>query len=129
MIMNAPPLRDAFDVRMIAPCSRAPKYLSPEYMDLVKTVVQECKKRGMKVWIETDCGYPDGFAGGLISKDYSHWHARHPRRRALHCRRGETLDIPLPIDTLGIVVYPRPEAAAPAADAPAPTVQAVAAAG
>ena len=25
-----------------------PAYLSPEYMDLVKTVVQECKKRGMK---------------------------------------------------------------------------------
>ena len=47
-----------------------PKYLSPEYMDLVKTVVQECKKNGMKVWIEGDCGYPDGFAGGLISKDY-----------------------------------------------------------
>ena len=47
-----------------------PKYLSPEYMDLVKTAVQECKKNGMKVWIETDCGYPDGFAGGLISKDY-----------------------------------------------------------
>jgi hypothetical protein len=39
-------------------------------MDVVKTVVQECKKRGMKVWIEGDCGYPDGFAGGLISKDY-----------------------------------------------------------
>src|SRR5208282_3165537 len=44
-----------------------PKYLSPEYMDLVKFVVEECKKRGMKVWIEGDCGYPDGFAGGLIS--------------------------------------------------------------
>ena len=45
-----------------------PGYLSPDYMDLVKTVVQECKQRGMKVWIECDCGFPDGFAGGLISK-------------------------------------------------------------
>ena len=47
-----------------------PAYLSPEYLDLVKFVVDECKKRGMKVWIEGDCGYPDGFAGGLISRDY-----------------------------------------------------------
>jgi len=101
-----------------------PKYLSPEYMDLVKTVVQECKKRGMKVWIETDCGYPDGFAGGLISKDYSQLGMQGILADA-HCTvaAGETLDIPLPIDTLGIVVYPRPEAAAPAADAPAPTVK------
>jgi len=48
----------------------APKYLSPEYMDIVKAAVSECKKNGMKVWIETDCGYPDGFAGGLISQEY-----------------------------------------------------------
>jgi len=45
-------------------------------MNLVKTAVQECKKRGMKVWIETDCGYPDGFAGGMISRDYPHWACR-----------------------------------------------------
>jgi hypothetical protein len=64
-----------------------PKYLSPEYMDLVKTVVQECKKRGMKVWIETDCGYPDGFAGGLISRDYPQLGMQGILdRRALHRR-------------------------------------------
>src|ERR1035437_7096410 len=38
-----------------------PMYFTPEYFDLVKLVVQECKKRGMKVWIEGDAGYPDGF--------------------------------------------------------------------
>ena len=47
-----------------------PKYLSPEYLDLVKTAVAECQRHGMKVWIEGDCGYPDGFAGGLISEQY-----------------------------------------------------------
>ncbi len=47
-----------------------PKYFTPEYLDLVKFTVDECKKRGMKVWIEGDAGYPDGFAGGRISRDY-----------------------------------------------------------
>jgi hypothetical protein len=99
-----------------------PKYLSPEYMDLVKTVVQECKKNGMKVWIEGDCGYPDGFAGGLISQDYPQLGMQGIVADA-HCTvaAGQTLDIPLPPDTLGIVARPRPVAVAPPADAPAPT--------
>jgi hypothetical protein len=86
-----------------------PKYLSPEYMDLVKTVVQECKKRGMKVWIEGDCGYPDGFAGGLISQEYPQLGMQGIVADA-HCTvaAGQTLDIPLPPDTLGIVARPRP---------------------
>lgn len=101
-----------------------PKYLSPEYMDLVKTVVQECKQRGMKVWIETDCGYPDGFAGGLISRDYPQLGMQGILTDA-RCTvgAGQTLDLPLPVDTLGILAYPRPEPVAPDADAAAPTVK------
>ena len=96
-----------------------PKYLSPEYMDLVKFVVVECKKRGMKVWIEGDCGYPDGFAGGLISRDYPQLGMQGIVADA-HCTvaAGQTLDIPLPPDTLGIVARPRPDAES-TADAPA----------
>jgi len=77
-----------------------------------------------EVWIETDCGYPDGFAGGMISRDYPQLGMQGILADA-HCTvaAGETLDIPLPVDTLGILVYPRPEAAPPAADAPAPTVK------
>jgi len=95
-----------------------PKYLSPEYMDLVKFVVAECKKRGMKVWIEGDCGYPDGFAGGLISKDHPQLGMQGIVADA-HCTvaAGQTLDIPLPPDTLGIVAHPRPDTES-AADAP-----------
>jgi hypothetical protein len=96
----------------------APKYLSPEYMDLVKAAVQECKKQGMKVWIETDCGYPDGFAGGLISSDYPQLGMQGIIPDA-HCTvaAGETLDIPLPADCLGILANARP--AAPPASGPA----------
>ena len=98
-----------------------PAYLSAEYLDLVKLVVEECKKRGMKVWIEGDCGYPDGFAGGLISQKYPELGMQGIVSDA-RCTvaAGQTLDIPLPVDTLGIVANPRPGAAAPAADAPAP---------
>jgi hypothetical protein len=101
-----------------------PAYLSPEYMDLVKTVVQECKKRGMKVWIEGDCGYPDGFAGGLISRDYPQLGMQGIIGDAhVTVAAGQTLDIPLPPDTLGIVANPRPAAAQPA-DASAPANEA-----
>lgn len=96
-----------------------PKYLSLEYMDLVKTVVAECKKNGMKVWIEGDCGYPDGFAGGIISRDYPQLGMQGIVSDA-HCTiaAGQTIDMPLPVDTLGIVVNPRP-ATEPPASAPA----------
>jgi hypothetical protein len=98
-----------------------PKYLSPEYMDLVKTVVQECKKNGMKVWIETDCGYPDGFAGGMISEQYPQLGMQGIISDAhVTVAAGQTLDIPLPTNTLGILAAPRPAATAPAADAAAP---------
>ena len=97
-----------------------PKYLSPEYMDLVKTVVQECKKNGMKVWIEGDCGYPDGFAGGLISEQYPQLGMQGIVSDAhVTVAAGQTLDIPLPTNTLGILAAPRPAATAPAADAAA----------
>ena len=115
-----------------------PKYLSPEYLDIVKAVVQECKKNGMKVWIEGDCGYPDGFAGGFISEQYPQLGMQGIVSDArVTVAAGQTLDIPLPPDTLGIVANPRPAAAAPAeapaaaapaagapaAEAPAPAVK------
>ncbi len=105
-----------------------PKYLSPEYLDIVKAVVQECKKNGMKVWIEGDCGYPDGFAGGFISEQYPQLGMQGIVSDArVTVAAGQTLDIPLPSDTLGIVANPRPAAAAPAeapaAEAPAPAVK------
>ena len=43
-------------------------YLSPGYMEGVKMLVAELKKRGMHLWIIDEGQYPSGFAGGLISK-------------------------------------------------------------
>ncbi|MGD1085997.1 MAG: glycosyl hydrolase [Verrucomicrobiota bacterium] len=45
---------------------RAP-YLSPGYFDAVKVLVEEAKKRNMKLWFDDDGGYPSGFAGGKFT--------------------------------------------------------------
>src|SRR5665213_783785 len=85
-----------------------PKYFTPEYLDLVKFTVEECKKRGMKVWIEGDAGYPDGFAGGIISKDYPELGMQGIFADARYwVAAGQTLRIPVPPDTLGILTYNR----------------------
>lgn len=97
-----------------------PLYLTPEYLDLVKLVVQECKKRGMKVWIEGDAGYPDGFAGGRISKDYPNLGMQGIVADARYTVvAGQTLKIPLPPGTLGILANPRVSARRGAGPAPA----------
>src|SRR5476651_621554 len=97
-----------------------PLYLTPEYLDLVKLVVQECKKRGMKVWIEGDAGYPDGFAGGLISKDYPNLGMQGIVADAKYnVVAGQTLKIPLPPETLGILANPRVAARRAGGAAPA----------
>ena len=85
-----------------------PKYFSPEFLDLIKFTVAECKRRGMKVWLEDDAGYPSGMAGGLIS-------AEHPElgMQALvadarySVAAGQTLMIPVPPDTVGILASTR----------------------
>jgi hypothetical protein len=44
-------------------------YLSPEYFQMFKVLVEEAKKRDLRVWIIDDAGYPSGFAGGLITSE------------------------------------------------------------
>ncbi|MGA3178927.1 MAG: glycosyl hydrolase [Verrucomicrobiota bacterium] len=106
---------------MINSGGRQPKYLSPEYLDLFKFAVQECKKRGMKMWIDGDDGYPDGLAGGRISKEYPQLGMQGIIADAHYTvAAGQTLDIPLPAGALGILANPRAGAAAPGTAAPAP---------
>ena len=84
-----------------------PLYFTSEYFNLVKLVVEECKKRGMKLWIEDDAGYPSGFAGGMISRDYPELGMQAIVADARYTvAAGQTLNIPLPPNTLGILVNP-----------------------
>jgi hypothetical protein len=101
----------------MSPGRGEPKYLGPEHMAQVKFVVEEAKKRGMKLWIQDECDYPSGFAGGLVSE-------RVPELTMqaldgdihISVMPGETLTIPVPADTLGaLAVFATP-----------PTVQVVA---
>jgi hypothetical protein len=104
---------------MINSGGKSPKYLSPEYFDLMKVAVDECKKRGMKIWIDGDDGYPDGLAGGRISREYPQLGMQGIVADARYTvAGGQTLSIPLPDDTLGILANPRGDAAAPPAAAP-----------
>lgn len=43
-------------------------YLSEGYFDLFKKLVEQAKRREMKVWIVDDAGYPSGFAGGKFTE-------------------------------------------------------------
>ena len=86
----------------MSPGRGEPKYLSPEHMEQVKFVVAEAKKRGMKLWIQDECDYPSGFAGGLVSE-------RVPELTMqgldadirISVMPGQTLKMAVPVDTLG----------------------------
>lgn len=45
-------------------------YLSDSYFEMYKTVLDECKKNGMKLNLYDENGYPSGPAGGLFQKTY-----------------------------------------------------------
>jgi hypothetical protein len=78
-------------------------YLSPEYFQMFKVLVEEAKKRDLRIWIIDDAGYPSGFAGGLISE-------KKPELRmqaltiaqTLTVKAGETLNQPFGPDTVAV---------------------------
>ena len=84
-----------------------PKYLSQEHMDQVKFVVQEAAKRGMKVWLQDECDYPSGFAGGKISEEYAQLAMQGiDADIRINVMPGQTLTMPPPPDTLAaLAVY------------------------
>jgi hypothetical protein len=88
----------------MSPGRGAPEYLSPEHMAQVKFVVQEAKKRGMKLWIQDECDYPSGFAGGKMIKEYPKL-AMQGIMADIHVRvaPGQRFSMPVPPDTLGIM--------------------------
>lgn len=51
---------------MHARVGRITPYLSREWMDRIKTCVQEAKKIGMNAWLYDEDGWPSGFAGGKV---------------------------------------------------------------
>ena len=94
----------------MSPGRGEPKYLGPEHMAQVKFVVQEAARRGMKMWIQDECDYPSGFAGGLVSERYPEL-TMQALDADIHISvmPGQTLTIPVPADTLcALAVFANP---------------------
>jgi hypothetical protein len=88
----------------MSPGRGEPMYLSPAHMDQVKFVVQEAAKRGMKLWIQDECDYPSGFAGGKISELYPQLTMQGlDADIRINVMPGQTLTMPTPPDTLAAV--------------------------
>jgi len=86
----------------MSPGRGAPGYLTPEHIAQVKFVVAEVKKRGMKMWIQDECDYPSGFAGGLVSQRYPELTMQGlDADIRINVMPGQTLKMPTPPDTLG----------------------------
>jgi hypothetical protein len=86
----------------MSPGRGEPKYLGPDHMAQVKFVVQEASKRGMKLWIQDECDYPSGFAGGLVSERYPELTMQGlDADIRISVMPGQTLTMPVPPDTLG----------------------------
>ena len=86
----------------MSPGRGEPKYLGPEHMEQVKFVVQEAKKRGMKLWIQDESDYPSGFAGGLVSERYPELTMQGlDADMRISVMPGQTLKMAVPVDTLG----------------------------
>jgi hypothetical protein len=78
--------------------------LTPEHMTQMKVVVQEAKKRGMKLWLQDESDYPSGFAGGKIRQQYPQLGMQGILADIrVRVAPGQTLTMPVPADTLGIM--------------------------
>jgi hypothetical protein len=80
-----------------------PAYLSPGHMDQVKYTVAELAKRNMRMWIQDESDYPSGFAGGYITERYPELGMQDiVADISVHVAPGQTLQMPVPPDTLAI---------------------------
>jgi hypothetical protein len=80
-----------------------PAYLSPGHMDQVKYTVAELAKRNMRMWIQDESDYPSGFAGGYITERYPELGMQDiVSDITVHVAPGQTLQMPVPNDTLAI---------------------------
>jgi hypothetical protein len=90
----------------LSPGRRAPgepAYLSPGHMDQVKFTVAELQKRNMRMWIQDESDYPSGFAGGYITERYPQLGMQDiVSDITVHVAPGQTLQMPIPPDTLAI---------------------------
>jgi len=73
-------------------------YLSAEYWAKVKWTLEECRRRGMKVWIYDEYNWPSGVCAGRVLRDHPEFVAESLRFRAAEVAPGGELRLPVPPD-------------------------------
>lgn len=53
-------------------CGLETPYLSPEFMDLIKSCVIKAEKSGMKAYLYDEDRWPSGAAGGIVTKNHEY---------------------------------------------------------
>jgi alpha-L-rhamnosidase len=77
-------------------------YLSDGYFRLFRTLVEEAKKRDLRVWIVDDAGYPSGFAGGKFTEQQSTLRMQALVARKLDVTASQKVEQPLDPATVSV---------------------------
>lgn len=68
-------------------------YLGPDFLDLVRTVVEHAERRQMHAWLYDEDRWPSGFAGGIATTNKK-FRLRHLRLSRTPIAEGETRPCP-----------------------------------
>jgi len=71
-------------------------YGSAAYWEKVGWTLEECRRRGMKVWIYDEYNWPSGVCAGRVLRDHPEFVAQSLRFRAEVVAPGEVLRLPVP---------------------------------
>lgn len=61
-----------------------PDFAGPQWWDDMAFIIEECKRRDMKVWILDDAHFPTGYANGLIKSKYPERKKHYLRYNMVH---------------------------------------------
>ncbi|MGC8551208.1 MAG: glycosyl hydrolase, partial [Acidobacteriaceae bacterium] len=76
-------------------------YLSKQYFKFFHQVVEQAKKRNMRVWIVDDAGYPSGFAGGAFTRQMPKLRMQGVEiAQTLHVAAGKSVHLKLDPDSV-----------------------------
>ena len=73
-------------------------FCGPNWWESMRVILEEARKRGMKVWILDDKHFPTGYANGLLEKKY-------PERRR-HYLREHHVDLMGPAKDMSVLIPP-----------------------
>jgi len=76
------------------PTRLAPDYLTPEYLDIFRSMVDEAARLGMKVWLYDEGGWPSGTVCWRLPRQYPQYQRQDLQRQELEPKRGEVVEVP-----------------------------------